>query len=309
MFRLPKVITKSAPFKVYTGFLKGVHFTRKKVNLYVFLTILQKEMLRDSIIERSRAMAFSFMLSMFPAIIFVFTLIPYIPIQGLKDQVMTSLGGVLPQSIYGAVSGTILEILNIPHGGLMSFGFVFAMYSATNGIMAMMEAFNQCYSSADRRPFVKKLMISFLVIFLLTVIIVLAIGITVLLGIYLNYLADDQQKIATWLIIAKYVIVFFIFYIAISMIYYIAPAVHKRWSFFSHGSFIATIMILAFTWLFSYYVDNFNSYNKVYGSIGALIGLMLWYNMISLMLLIGYEINACIEVASKDYYKKTLLKH
>jgi membrane protein len=309
MIRLPKIVTKSAPFKVYTNFLKRIHFTKKSVNLYVFLTILQKELIRDSIMERARSMAFSFMLSMFPAIIFTFTLIPYIPIQGLKDQVMESLNDVLPQSMYEAVSGTIYEILNIPHGGLMSFGFVFALYSATNGIMAMMQAFNQCYSSADRRTFVKKLMISFLVIILLTVIINIAIGITVMLELYLHYLPGDKQMDAMGLIIGKYVVVFLIFYIGISMIYYIAPAVHKRWSFFSHGSFIATIMILGFTLLFSYYVDNFNSYNKVYGSIGALIGLMLWFNMISLMLLIGYEINACIEVAEKDYYRKALLKH
>jgi membrane protein len=130
-----------------------------------------------------------------------------------------------------------------------------------------------------------------------------------MLELYLHYLPGDKQMDAMGLIIGKYVVVFLIFYIGISMIYYIAPAVHKRWSFFSHGSFIATIMILGFTLLFSYYVDNFNSYNKVYGSIGALIGLMLWFNMISLMLLIGYEINACIEVAEKDYYRKALLKH
>ena len=152
-------------------------------------------------------------------------------------------------------------------------------------------------------------MISFLVIILLTIIVVIAIGLTVLLELYLHVLPDAKITNALGLIIGKYVVVFLIFYVGISMIYYIAPAVHKRWSFFSHGSFIATVMILAFTMVFTYYVDHFNSYNKVYGSIGALIGLMLWFNMISLMLLIGYEINACIEVAEKDYYRKTLLRH
>jgi membrane protein len=306
MIRIPKLITKSGPFKLYTDFLKRIHFTREKVNLYVFLVILQKETLRDNLIERARAMAFSFMLSMFPAIIFTFTLIPYIPIPNLNNQVMASLSSMLPLSMYQTVSGTILEILNIPHGGLMSFGFVFALYSATNGIMAMMEAFNQCYSSADRRSFFKKLMISFLIIFLLMVIIVIAVGVTVLLELYLHYLPGGQRVDAIVLVLAKYMVVFLIFYFGISMIYFIAPAVHKRWSFFSHGSFIATLMVLGFTLAFSYYVNNFNSYNKVYGSIGALIGLMLWYNMISLMLLIGFEINACIEMAGKEYYKKKI---
>ncbi len=308
MFRIPNLIIKSGPFKLYIDFLKRIHFTKKKVNLYVFLVLLQKKTLKDGLIERSRAMAFSFMLSMFPAIIFTFTLIPYVPIQDLKERVMTSMGDVLPETMYQGVSGTIYEILNISHGGLMSFGFVFALYSATNGIMAMIDAFNECYSSADRRKFVKKLLISFLIIILLSVIILIAIVITVLLGLYLHFLPGDQKVDAFGLIVGKYAVVFLIFYFGISMIYYIAPAVHKRWSFFSHGSFIATLMVLAFTFLFSYYVDNFNSYNKVYGSIGALIGLMLWFNMISLMLLIGFEINACIEMAEKEYYNKALLK-
>ena len=269
--------------------------------MYVFMVLLQKETMRDNLIARARGMAFSFMLSMFPAIIFTFTLIPYIPIPDLKDQVMDSLGDVLPQSMYETVSGTILEILNIPHGGLMSFGFVFALYSATNGIMAMMEAFNSCYSSTDNRTFIKKMMISFLIIILLIIIVIVAIGITVFLSLYLP---GDKQVLT----FAKYLIVYLIFYFGISIIYYIAPAVHERWNFFSHGSFIATMMVLVFTIVFSYYVDNFNSYNKVYGSIGALIGLMLWFNMMSLMLLIGFEINACIEMAGKDYYKKHYMK-
>lgn len=301
MIRIPKLITKSKPFKLYINFLKRIHFSEKKINLYVFLVILQKETMRDSLISRSRAMAFSFMLSMFPAIIFTFTLIPYIPIPDLKDQVMSSLSNFLPVSMYETVSGTILEILNIPHGGLMSFGFLFALYSATNGIMAMMEAFNLCYSSADCRSFIKKLMISFLIIILLTFIITIAIGITIFLSLYL----PERKEV---LEISKYLIVFLIFYFGISMIYYVAPAVHTRWNFFSHGSFVATMMVLAFTFVFSYYVDHFNSYNKIYGSIGALIGLMLWFNMMSIMLLIGFEINACIEMADKDYYRRRYMK-
>jgi len=306
MIRIPKKVTKSKFFKVYTDFLKRIHFTRNKVNLYLFLLILQKKTLRDNLSERGRSMAFSFLMSMFPAIIFTFTLIPYIPVEGLNSEIMKSLSNVLPSSIYESASGTILEILQIPRGGLMSFGFVFAMYYATNGIMAMIGAFNRCYSSSDRRSFVKILMTSILIILLLTVIILIAIAITIFLELYIHYLPGDHKMIDIWLMIAKYIVVFLIFYLGISMIYYVAPAVQKRWDFFSYGSFIATVMIIGFTLLFSYYVDNFNSYNKVYGSIGALIGLMLWFNIVSLMLLIGFEINACIEISQKDYYKKKL---
>jgi membrane protein len=304
---LPAFISNSVPYRVSIHFLKKVHFTRKRINLYVFLLILIKEISKDNLIERSRGMAYSFLLSIFPAVIFVFTLIPYFPIPELPSRVMESLGNVLPQSVYETVSSTIMEIISIPKGGLMSFGFLFAMYSATNGIMAMMHAFNQCYSSADKRSFIKRLMISLSVILLLTIIIVLAIGVSLLLKYILYTLPLISALQSLGLSVAQYAIIFMIFYVAISSIYYLVPAVQKRWSFFTHGSFIATVMLMIFTVLFSFYIDNFNSYNKIYGSIGALIGLMIWFQMVSLTLLVGFEINACIEMAGKEYYKKKFL--
>ena len=302
--KLPNIVIESIPFKLLVGSLKKVHFTKKKVNLFIFIVILIKEIEKDNLIERARAMAFSYMLSIFPAIIFLFTLIPYIPITNLKDQIMISLQEILPNSIYSSVNDTIYEILNIPHGSLMSFGFILALYSATNGIMAMINAFNSCYSSADRRSFFKKLLISLSIILMLSIVLVAAIGINLFMQVYIHYIPVDERIHTGVLYVLKNLAVVSIFYIGLSLIYYFAPAVHKRWSFFSHGSFIATLLILGFTLAFSYYVDHFSSYNKIYGSIGALIGLMLWFYMVSLVLLIGFEINACIEMADKPYYRQ-----
>jgi membrane protein len=300
-------VLKSAPYTKSISYLKGRHFTKRKVNLYIFFVILLREIKRDSLVERAKSMAFSFMLSMFPSIICVFTLIPYIPIPDLNKQIMEQLNGMLPTSIYTMINDTIFEIVSIPHGGLLSFGFAMAIYSATNGIMAMKEAFQRCYSTSDRRPFWKKLLMSLMLIFLLGLIILVIAAIIIFLEIYIHKLPLNAGLSAFGLIFLKYALVFLLFYLGISVIYYIAPAVQQRWNFFSHGSFIATLLIGGFTYAFTFYVNNFNSYNKVYGSIGALIGLMLWFYATSLMLLIGFEINACIDIAHKEYYRKKLL--
>lgn len=304
---LKRWLLQSLVFKKLIVFLKSRHFTKRKVNLYIFLIILFREIGKDSLVERAKSMAFSFMLSMFPSIICVFTLIPYIPIPQLNEKIMQELSGVLPDSIFNLINDTIYEIVSIPHGGLLSFGFVMAIYSATNGVMAMKEAFQRCYSTSDKRSFFKKLLMSLMLLAILGVVIVLFVGTIVFLEIYIHRLPLDERVNSNGLVILKYFLVFMLFYMIISIIYYITPAVKQRWNFFSHGSFIATILIGGFTFLFSYYVDNFNSYNKVYGSIGAIIGLMLWYYATSFMLLLGFEINACIDIAHKEYYRKKLL--
>src|SRR5690606_3667876 len=92
----------------------------------------------------------------------------------------------------------------------------------------------------------------------------------------------------------RFIIIFVTFFLAISTIYYFGPAIHYNWRFFSIGSFIATLLSLAVSYGFSYYITNFATYNKVYGSIGVLIALMIWVQLITVVLLVGYEINASI---------------
>ena len=110
--------------------------------------------------------------------------------------------------------------------------------------------------------------------------------------------------VAYWLILTlRYVVIFLLFLIILSLIYYFAPTVHSKFSFFSAGSFFSTIFILLVAKLFAFYVDNFGNYNKLYGSIGAMLGLMFFFYAVSLILLIGFQVNASIEKA-KDSVSK-----
>jgi membrane protein len=267
---------------------------------------------KDNITERASSMAFNFTLSIFPTIIFLFTLIPYVPVPNLTEDLLAFLQENIPESIYDITASTILDIIKIPHGGLLSFGFVFALFSATNGVRVMIGAFNKCYKTADNRSFIKVVLVSCILVAFLSLIILAAVVISIIVKLELNQMEDNIQIGNRFfyyvLIISRLMLIFMIFFFTISTIYYLAPTVIVRWNFFSIGSLIAALLSLVFTTGFFYYINNFNSYNKVYGSIGAIIGVMMWFYFISIVLLIGFEINASIDLARHEVKNPPLKK-
>ncbi len=247
-------------------------------------------------------MAFNLTLAIFPSIIFLFTLVPYLPIDNTKDELFRFLGEVSPESIYGSAMETVEDILNKPREGLLSFGFITALLFASNGMVALMNAFDSCYGMEDRkRGFLKKRGIASFLTFLLATILFLTVFLVVagklILNTAFNYAELDKNYLYYLIDILRYVAVIFMFFLAISVIYYLAPSVPVRWSFVSVGSVIATGLSILVSFLFSFYIDNFAVYNKVYGSIGAMIGVMAWLFVISSVLLIGFEVNSTIDVA------------
>jgi membrane protein len=296
--------------KAYRGLhksVKGTYITKHKLSLHLVLKIFMAQLAKDNITERASSMAFNFTLSIFPTIIFAFTLIPYIPIPHLTEDLMAFLKENIPASIYDVTASTIFDIIAIPHGGLLSFGFLFAVFSATNGIRVMISAFNRCYKTIDKRNFFKVVLIATFLALFLSLIVFMAGFISIIIKLELNYIEQaaifNQHFYYILLIVSRLLILFMLFFIAISLIYYMAPSVQVRWSFFSTGSFVAALLSLVFTIGFFYYINNFNSYNKVYGSIGAIIGVMMWFYALSVVLLIGFETNASIDLAKIELQK------
>jgi membrane protein len=301
--------------RIYRSLHRGVqrtYVTEHQISLHRVMKIFWGQVKKDNITERASSMAFNFTLSVFPSIIFLFTLIPYIPVPNLTEDLLGFLKENIPESIYDVTASTILDIIKIPHGGLLSFGFIFALFSATNGIRVMIEAFNRCYKTADNRSFVRVTLLSCCLALFLSLIILTAVVISIIVKIELNQLEDTVRVGAKLfyylLIISRPMLIFMIFFFAISLIYYLAPTVKVRWSFFSVGSVIASLLSVLFTTGFFYYINNFNSYNKVYGSIGAIIGVMMWFYFISMVLLIGFETNASIDLARHEVKNSPALK-
>ncbi|MBW8050717.1 MAG: YihY/virulence factor BrkB family protein [Cytophagales bacterium] len=292
-------------YKQLINFLKRTYFIGSKIPLYNVVLLFIQQLRKDAIQEKAGAVAFNFTLAIFPGIIFLFTLLPYVPIPDLSLHIMKFLKEVMPESIYVVAASTIEDIISKPRGGLLSFGFIFSLFLATNGMMALMQAFNKCYKTSEKRGFIKIRLVATLLTFLLAFILFLSIAFLILGKVLIGSLLHDLLPGLVYylIILLKYVVIILVFFFAISLIYYFAPAVATRWRFFSVGSFIATLLSIVISWVFSFYINNFAAYNKLYGSIGALIGLMLWLFVISMVLLIGFEINASIDAAKRDVEK------
>jgi membrane protein len=299
--RIEKVILHSELYRKLKTRSDTFYLHDKKTSLSKVLKIFWRKIQKDELDARANAVAFNFTLSVFPALIFLFTLIPYIPIENLDRQIMSLLGQVLPEGIYIEASSTIEDIVSRPRGNLLSIGFILTLYVATNGVIALMNAFNRSYRTGEKRSFLKKRLMAVIITFVLAFVLFMAIVLLIVGNIVLNLLLEYDILTDTLSFYAisflQYIVVFLVFFTAISFIYYLAPSVSKRWRFLSVGSVLAAVLCIAITHLFSFYISNFATYNKLYGSIGTFIGLMIWLYLLSLTILLGFEINASIDEA------------
>ncbi len=304
--KILKYIEESGPFQALIDLLKRVKFGKYEgLTLYEVIKVFIDKITKDEIIDRANGVAFNFALSIFPAIIFLFTLTPYIHefIPEISQKsILLFIEGVMPESMFETVESTVADIVGNTRGGLLTFGAIFSLYLATNGMAALMKAFNACYKTLERRSFIKTRLVATGLTFMLAFVLILAVILLVVGNIVVEFIDEIEwihieDYVIYLLFIVRFVVIFMVFFLAISFIYYFGPAVHYNWRFFSIGSLIATILCIAVSYGFSFYVSNFATYNKLYGSLGVLIALMVWQEILSIVLLVGYEINASIHQA------------
>ncbi len=278
--------------------LRDHHPFKSKTTWYEFLKKMTNKITENDTSERAASVSYSLILAVFPTVIFLFTLIPYIPVDHLDDKIMGFFRRALPGDTFSSVDSTIKDIISRPRGGVLSLGFLLALFSATSGLVALMNAFNSSHRSEDSRGFFKIRGIAIGLTFTLAIALVLAIIGLIAGGIVSDYLLKfgilNNVIFVYLLAIARYLVVFAVFVAAVSVIYRFGPDVNMKWSFVTVGSVAASILIVLTSLAFSYYVSNFGSYNKVYGSIGTLIALMIWINLIALLLILGFEMNVAL---------------
>lgn len=269
--------------------------------LYDVMAFFIKGMQEGWLNLRASAVAFSFIMAIFPAIIFFFTLIAYIPIDGFQAQLMNILEVMLPSNAYAAVSGTIEDIVTRQRGGLLSITVISAMYFSTNGVSALIDSFNTTYHTIESRPYLVQRGYALLITLILSLFIVIAIGLIIFgtIGMdYLQQLGFLTSGLAAFAVnVGRYTIIAALLFFAISVLYFLGPAKSTKWRFFSAGASLATFLVILSSMGFAFFVDSFGTYNKLYGSIGTLVIVMFWMLLISMALLIGFELNASIENA------------
>lgn len=306
MTRLLNFLIDTRTYRNVINRLQTIHIGKSNIPIYSIIKIYISNFMKHEIYERSSGVAFNFTLALFPGVIFLITLIPYIPIPNLYDQIIAQIGEL---AMMDQVTSTISDVINKQRGNLLSLSAVVSLYLANNGMLSLISAFNKIYRTMDKRGFFKTRFISLGLTLILVFSIFFAIALLIVGQIVLNELLDrgllNRDLLLLGIFSLRFLVIFFMFLTAISAIYYFAPALHRRWKFISPGSVVATILTLAITYGFSAYISNFGTYNKLYGSIGAMIALMVWLFVISFILLSGFELNASLERAEKEALKNS----
>jgi len=253
---------------------------------------------------RAEATAFNFFLALFPFIIFLFTLIPYIPINNFQETLMSLFEDFIPADTYGMVESTITDIVLRQNTGLLSLSFVLTFIFATNGVSAIMDGFNNTWHSIETKNWWQQRLTAVFLTVSLSFFVIVAIALITMGGTIIAWLLNLDLVRGDFtlilLLLMKWIIVVLITFLSISLLYYYAPARRRQYRFFSPGSILATALLIIGTLAFNYYIVNFSRYNALYGSIGTLMVFLMWIYFNALILLIGFELNASIKQAHND---------
>lgn len=259
---------------------------------------------KNSLTTRASSLAFRFFLAIFPSIIFLFSLVPFIPIDDFKLELFELIKGSLPSDAYEMVSSTIEDLMYNRDGSILSFGFLFAFYLASNGVNSMIIAFNETSHAVKKASFIETRLRSLLILFIIVILMVIAIGLIVFSATIINFLTSNNYITHDYIIYllkaVKLVILLSVFLTGISSIYYFGNTKKLKFRFISAGSTLATLLSILLSSGFAFYINHFGTYNKVYGSIGTLMVIMLWLYFNSLVLLLGFELNASISHAKDN---------
>ncbi|WP_366915481.1 YihY/virulence factor BrkB family protein [uncultured Gelidibacter sp.] len=279
------------------------------LTLYYFLRLYGKGIIKGAVTSRASAIAFSFFTAIFPFLLFIIILIPYIPVEGFEYEFKGFLNSVLPPQTSDFFFENIFQnIMKGENGGLISTVFLLSIFLMANGISALFSGFESSYHQQLTRSVVKQYLYSLFVALILVFLLIITIAVIGYFQIYviqrLLYYMDKQgyetyQEGLFMAAIAKYVFFVFMVYIATATLYYFGTKEGKHSKFFSAGALLTTILIIVFSYLFGIYVTYFSSYNELYGSIGALLILLFYLWLNSNILLLGFELNATIRRLKK----------
>ncbi|HYH55451.1 MAG TPA: YihY/virulence factor BrkB family protein, partial [Anseongella sp.] len=229
--------------------------------------------------------------------------IPLIPIPEFQPKLFVLLQQVLPPEAFTAAQSTISDIVYRKKLDLLSIGFFSSLYFSTSGISALMKAFNKSSLLPETRPFLKQQWVSIWLTFTMVLLLVLSVASIIVSGLLMDWLEKhifSGGLVAFGALIARWFIIAGLYLLAVSLLYYYGPSKQKVWRFVTPGSVLATVLAIITSLLFTFFITNFGAYNQVYGSIGALIVIMLWLYFNSIILLLGFELNASIELSKRS---------
>lgn len=279
------------------------------LSIYDLLELYVLGIAKGAITTRASAIAFSFFTAIFPFLLFVVILIPYIPIANFPNEFEQFLNSFLPPQTSDFFFSNIFENISGSGGaGILSSVFLLSMLLMANGVNAVFSGFENSYHEQLTRSVFRQYLYAFGIALILAVLVLLTVAVFGYFQIYIiqplfqGITGKDALKSDSglgWIIFAKYLFFVFMVYLATATLYYFGTKEGRQTRFFSVGALLTTLLIILTSYLFGIYIDNFSQYNELYGSIGALLILLLYLWLNSNILLLGYELNATLRRLKK----------
>jgi membrane protein len=256
------------------------------------------------LVTRASSIAFNLLMALLPASIFLFTLIPFIPIPNFQQELIRLFENILPSNAFNFLETTIIDIVTHKSRGLLLIMFIATVVFSTNGIHAVIHAFVVSAHTFKTRSWLNQRKIS-VVLLLIIIFMIATAGSLVIFGkLAVNRLVElhiiKRHFVLIFLIFLRWILIVLLLFLAISFLYYFAPAKKTGFKFFSPGSIVATLLFILTSLGFSAYVNNFGQYNKLYGSVGTLMVILIWLYLNSIAILIGFELNLSILAARTE---------
>jgi membrane protein len=272
------------------------------LTLYDLLEMYILGIIHGALSIRASAVAFSFFMAIFPFLLFIIILIPYIPFEGFQSDFLNFLDASLPPNTSDFFNQNIFENINKNRGGgLISSVFLISMFLMSNVVNAVFSGFENSYHQQLNRNFIIQYLYAFGVsIILVFILIVTIIGvgfceIYLIHPLYDSLNLNDAASELFWIDASKFLFFILMIYLTIAVLYFFGTKEGKQSRFFSVGALFTTFLALINSYLFGYYIENFSNYNQLYGSIGALLILLFYLWLNAIILLLGFELNASLQ--------------
>jgi membrane protein len=271
-----------------------------KIPIYDVAVFFGKEAQRDNLTVRASATAFNLLLGLFPSIIFLFTLVSYMPVDNPDKVIYNFIHEFLPDNASAFLLTSIDDLSHTNRGGVLASVILMSFFFSTRGVNSLINAFNKKQPTFKNRNFIKNRLAAFrltaylFLLFLGSIILIIAGSVSVDFVSEKLYLDNQIGRIAIRSI--KWVLIVLLFFSTISLIYHYGPATKKKWRFITPGATFATALSVMASLIFSFFVNKFGFHNEFYGSIGTLVVLMLWMFLNCLVLIVGFELNNSIDM-------------
>ena len=296
---LEEKLMRFKPFSFVVGFFKKIILPGfEGMTAYDLLRTYLTGIIEGALSSRAGSIAYSFFMAIFPALIFLLNLIPYIPIDGFDLKFMSFIYELIPGQSLPFFQPIISDISQTERGGLLSIAGVLALFLMANGVNAIFSGFEGSFNVHLNRGFIRQYVVALGVSIILASLLVITISILIYFEYVLKVLRDqdfmsDSTDI-TLLSIGSYIFLIIMIYAVVATLYYFGTKEGRSHRFLSPGALMTTLLFMLTTYLFGVYIDNFSNDNELYGSIGALLIMMLYIWINSNLILLGFELNAVL---------------